>query len=126
MLFRSTGSADGPSTATSFAAFWEVYPRKEARGKAEPAYRRALKRASAAQILVGARRYRDDPNREQQYTKIPTSWLNSDGWGDDPLPARTGTAVKRTTDDKVRDGIELARRLAAQEASQQLLIEGVA
>lgn len=34
-------------------------------------------------------RYRDDPNRDDGYTAHPTTWLNRDGWDDDPLPART-------------------------------------
>lgn len=87
----STGSAVGPVTSSDFATFWEIYPRKESRGTAEPAYRRALKRASEAQILAGARRYRDDPNREPKFTKIGATWLNGDGWGDDPLPDRKST-----------------------------------
>jgi hypothetical protein len=40
-------------------------------------------------ILGGAVRLRDDPNREQQFTPHPTTWLNRDGWEDEPLPPRS-------------------------------------
>jgi hypothetical protein len=33
-------------------------------------------------------RYRDDPNRVQEFTKHPATWLNGDCWLDDPLPPR--------------------------------------
>ena len=41
-----------------------------------------------AQILAGAIRYRDDPNRVDQFTKYAEGWLNADGWEDEPLPPR--------------------------------------
>ena len=81
-----------PSTTTAapdgFAEFWEVWPRKEDKKKAGAAYAKALKRSDADTILAGAKRYRDDPNRLAQYTKLPTTWLNGDCWDDAPLPPR--------------------------------------
>ena len=54
---------------------------------AAKAHANALKRADHAEILAGAARFRDDPNRTDEYTPHPTTWLNRDSWGDDPLPS---------------------------------------
>jgi hypothetical protein len=71
----------------SFDEFWGVYPRKVGKPKAVSTYRRALKRASAEDIILGAKRYAEDPNRDDEYTAHPTTWLNRDGWNDPPLPS---------------------------------------
>lgn len=71
-----------------FEEFWATYPRKVGKPKARLAFGAALRRASAEEIIAGAERYRDDPNRADEFTAHPTTWLNRDGWTDDPLPAR--------------------------------------
>lgn len=92
-----------------FLDFWQVYPRKRDKRKAERAWRKAVARLGAntdatvaqsqAQILAGAIRLRDDPNREEQYTKYAEGWLNGDGWEDEPLPPRSrGQSKARNVD----------------------------
>lgn len=76
-----------PSTATDFETFWSVYPRRVGKRGAESEFERAVKRASVEAVLAGAERYRDDPHRQDQYTKHPSTWLHQDCWEDDPLPA---------------------------------------
>lgn len=71
-----------------FELFWSVYPKKADKPVAKRAFEKAVKRASLETIVNGAEKYRDDPNREQQYTKNPSSWLNADAWENGPLPAR--------------------------------------
>lgn len=73
-----------------FPEFYKIYPRHEKRPDAEKAFGKALKRATAEEIISGAQRYRDDLNREDQFTAHPASWLNADCWNDDPLPVRNG------------------------------------
>lgn len=73
----------------SFDEFWKVFPRKVGKPKAMLAYKRALKQASSEAIVDGARRYRDDPNREDEFTAHPTTWLARAGWDDPRLPDRT-------------------------------------
>ena len=63
-----------------FDKFWEAYPRKLDKSKAERAFRAALKRASFDEILFGVIAYRDDAKRDPDYTKYPATWLNSDSW----------------------------------------------
>lgn len=71
-----------------FVRFYDIYPEKKARGAALKAFTAALKRAPAEEIITGAERYRDDPNREAEYTKHPATWLNADCWTDAPLPPK--------------------------------------
>lgn len=72
-----------------FGDFWKHYPYKVAKRAAEKAHRSALKRATAATILAGARRYavqvaekvaRD--SRAAEFIAHPATWLNGDRWDD--------------------------------------------
>lgn len=73
-----------------FAAFWEVYPKKVDKRAALKAWRAAKKRVlvSDDELVVAAMRYRDDPNRDEGFTKNPATWLRADSWENGPLPAR--------------------------------------
>jgi hypothetical protein len=73
----------------TFEEFWRTYPRHDDRKKASAAWEARLKaKADPALILAGARRYRDDPNREDAFTKLATTWLNGECWDNPPLPPR--------------------------------------
>lgn len=71
-----------------FQTFWATYPRREAKRQAWNAWCKALNRATVEAITEGALRYAQDPNRDDKYTKHAATWLNADGWEDDPLPSR--------------------------------------
>lgn len=73
-----------------FDEFWDAYPRKENKAKARLAWVKARRRVAAQVIIDGARRYRDDPNREAAFTAHAATWINGERWGDDPLPAKEG------------------------------------
>lgn len=79
----------------TFEDFWREYPRHVAKPTAQKAWDKALKTASADVIVAGARRFRDDPNREDTYTPHPSTWLNQGRWDDDPLPGRTVSAPRK-------------------------------
>jgi hypothetical protein len=81
------GGGPGEGTA-DFDAFWAMFPRKVGKPKARTAFNQALRRASLEDILAGAKRYAEDPNRSDEFTAHPTTWLHRDGWNDDPLPPR--------------------------------------
>ena len=84
-----------PSEPAGFGAFYGAYPRHVGRRAAVKAYRQALKRADAETILDGARRLAQDPNLpEPRFIAYPATWLNRDGWGDDPQPARDPQAAR--------------------------------
>lgn len=72
--------------AELFKEFWKEYPRKLDKGKAERAFKSALTRASFEDVLAGVIRYRNDPNRLDEFTKYPATWLNADSWENPPLP----------------------------------------
>jgi hypothetical protein len=78
-----------------FDEFWSVYPRKVGKQDALKVYARCLKKATAEQILEGAKRYANDPNRLEQYTAHPATWLNRGGWEDELLPKRLSAASLR-------------------------------
>lgn len=69
-----------------FKEFWKEYPRKLDRTKALKAFSSALNRANFEDILAGAIRYKNDPNRLDEFTKYPATWLNADAWENGPLP----------------------------------------
>lgn len=71
-----------------FAKFWAEYPLKVGKGKAEPAYDRALRRCEAddpeAEIIEGLRRCA--PLWDPDFIPHATTWLNRDGWLDQLVP----------------------------------------
>lgn len=81
-----------------FDQFWEAYPRKVGKQKARTKFTAACKRVDAQAVIEGARRLAADPNLpEAQFIPHPSTWLERDGWEDEPLPARTGatTSIER-------------------------------
>ena len=74
-----------------FDEFWAAYPRREAKGAARKAWDKAIKRADPAEIIAGARLYRDRPDRDPRYTAHAATWLNADRWTDEPPPVAAHT-----------------------------------
>ncbi len=73
-----------------FEDFWQVYPRRVAKGQARTAWPAAVKAAGGVAVVVqGARRFALDPNRVDEFTPHPTTWLRAERWDDPPLPPRT-------------------------------------
>lgn len=99
-----------PSFIDWFDTFWSLYPRHVGRRNAEAAFARALKRADLDTIIVGTKAYRDDPNRTDEFTAHPTTWLNRDGWDDAPLPARGGRTDRPFGAGVISNAQRLAKR----------------
>jgi hypothetical protein len=75
----------GSDADPDFAAFWDVYPRKVAKGQARKAWKIAVvKRGVDPKVIIlGAERYRDDRHRQSrpiEYTRHPGTWLNGECW----------------------------------------------
>jgi hypothetical protein len=105
-----------------------VYPKKDDKGLAKRSFEKALTRATLEVIIAGAERYRDDPNREQLFTKNPSTWLNADAWENGPLPSRVVTKPRKLTN--AEEGALLTQQLRAKreqrealEATQRLELE---
>ena len=73
-----------------------LYPRKVGKPVAEKAFEKAVKRSRDPMVIVaGARRLAEDPNLpEKQFIPHPSTWLNRDGWNDEPMPARGGAGAR--------------------------------
>lgn len=97
-------------TPDDFDLFWKEYPIKVGKQAAKRAFEKAVKTATVKEIVMGAKRYANDPNRHPSYTAHASTWLNAGRWADDPLPAR-----EVTPDEKRRAEVESARLKAEAE-----------
>ena len=71
----------------AFNEFWEIYPRKQGKGKAKEAFIKATKVAHVDEVVAGAERYAADPNLpDPKFVPLPATWLNQERWDDGPLP----------------------------------------
>lgn len=75
----------GSDADPDFAAFWDSYPRRVAKGQARKAWKTAVvKRGVDPKVIIlGAERYRDDRERLSrpiEYTAHPATWLNGERW----------------------------------------------
>ena len=88
--------AETDSCTRAFAEFCQIFPKQRFgnKAKAEAAFKRALKRDSAANILLGAREYADSDEVRDGFAKGAAAWLNDDRWKVDYRALR-----KRTADD---------------------------
>lgn len=90
----------GPSLNDKFAQFYDAYPRKRDRAKAQKAFEDAVrqKRQDPDRLIAAAQQLAADPNLpEKQYIPYPASWLNAERWNDPPYEPRqqTGNAQDR-------------------------------
>lgn len=89
-----------PATAfarSTFDVFWERYPRKVGKGDALKAWRKALHRASDELIVEGLDRMLPGWNQtDKQFIPHPATWLNRDGWLDEPPQPRRSDGERRT------------------------------
>ena len=71
-----------------FNEFWAVFPRKQGKGKAKEAFKKAIDDgADIDAILRGAGRYASDPNLpDPKFVPMPATWLNQERWEDGPQP----------------------------------------
>jgi hypothetical protein len=79
----------------SFEVFYQAYPKRRARGKAEQAYMKALSLgATPEELLAGARKYAAEVRgKEEQFVAFPATWLNQQRWLDEPMKASQSNIV---------------------------------
>jgi hypothetical protein len=78
----------------SFEVFYQAYPKRRARGKAEQAYTKALLLAKPEELLAGAKRYSAEVRgKEEQFVAFPATWLNQKRWLDEPVKATQSNVV---------------------------------
>jgi hypothetical protein len=118
---RASTPKRSPADA-AFEEFYSIYPRREARVAAEKAWAKAVRTTPPARIILGAKRFRDDPNREDSYTPHPATWLNQGRWTDEPLPprmvSRPPAVVTNRTAVREADSLDLVAQLRAEEQAR--------
>jgi len=117
ILLEENNPSKNIDIESAFNSFWSVYPKKDDKGLARRSFEKALKRASIEVIVAGAEKYRDDPNREQAFTKNPSTWLNADAWENGPLPSRVVRKPRKLTN--AEEGALLVAKWRAEEAAQE-------
>lgn len=73
-----------------FETWYSRYPRKEARGYAVGAFKKARRKATLEQLVNGLARYVEAmAGKERHYICLPASWLNGERWLDEPEATST-------------------------------------
>lgn len=85
----------GRTYPEDFERFWSVYPRRDDKADAFRAWQSIRPATEVEDVIAGAERYRDDPNRTPQFTKLPATWLRAGSWENGPLPPRQQTQQAR-------------------------------
>lgn len=110
----------GPKApAPTFEDFYAVYPRHVGKQAAKKAWDAAVKLASPAFIVEGARKFAADPNlptgADAHFVPHPSSWLRAGRWDDEPLPPRNGSGRGQAYSDAATWGTEDQRVARAEE-----------
>lgn len=102
-------SAVAPVEPDTFEAWWDLYPRKVGKPRAQAAYKTSLKRKGVTPQLLLDALSEQLPTlvaADKKFQPHPTTWLNQGRWGDDfltPDEVRAGS-----TSDRDRKAAELA------------------
>lgn len=121
-----TANAVGTHSATpvGFDNFWDAYPRKDGKAKAEKAYRTACREVSSRVLFLAAielAKWHQIEGTDTKFIPHAATWLNGKRWTDERPPPKSSTRGS-TTDQRVGDGISLVNQLKAEEENQQKAI----
>ena len=91
-----------------FETFWQAYPQKQGRDKAEESWRKKTKGVPIEAILEGIGKWAGSQKWAEGFIPLPATWLNQGRWKDEPEPARqisssahkTALAAKRLIERK--------------------------
>lgn len=90
----SKNKKEQKTDTTVFDQFWESYPRKAGKASARKVFQQ-LDVKDQRKAMDGVLRLRDDKNLPpMQYIPHPATWLNREGWEDEPYPNRDDTKAK--------------------------------
>lgn len=78
-----------------FNEFYNAYPRKMGKGRAERAFTSAVKKGTDPNVLIEASKkftlFHEEKQTDKQYIPYPSSWLNAEGWSDETISSITNT-----------------------------------
>ena len=87
-LAQADTDTEEETKTEEFDSFWCVYPRKTAKGTARKAFKAAMKKTSAVQIIAAAAAYaKSVETADPKFIAHPASWLNAERWDDETTPA---------------------------------------
>jgi hypothetical protein len=90
-----------PLALTRFAEFWQAYPRRADKAKAEQSWSKQGLDAIANEVIAGAVSYaKAKVGSEPQYIALPSTWLNGKRWQDEPAGAPVAAAPELTDEQK--------------------------
>lgn len=125
--------AAAPQATDSFAVFWELYPRKvgkTGKGGADGAWKAAIKRSPADEIIAGLRlriEWWKRSRTEARFIPNPSTWLNQSRWLDtlDPIESNGASAAVRDADRAavMRDEAEEAISRGRPDLAWQIICE---
>lgn len=91
-LLKKTTNKDISSNEQLFNKFWGIYPRKVAKAAAKKAFDKAMELVDEETLFTAVTALANDPNLpETTFIKHPATWLNTEGWEDEPYPPRVRT-----------------------------------
>jgi len=74
-----------------FDLFWELYPKKEAKGAAAKAFKTASKKIDPNSIILGLKAHLPIlAKTERQFIPLAGTWLNAERWADEIQPITAG------------------------------------
>jgi len=93
-----------------FDDFWNIYPRKQGKGKAREAFVSAVKKFGLEPIMDGVHRFANDPNLpDPKFVPLPTTWLNQERWDDGPLPLNRSLTNSERNIQSFRESMAILR-----------------
>jgi len=93
-----------------FDDFWNIYPRKQGKGKAREAFVSAVKEFGLEPIMNGVHRFANDPNLpDPKFVPLPTTWLNQERWDDGPLPLNRSLTNSERNIQSFRESMAILR-----------------
>ena len=85
----STKDLSSADALDVFDLFWELYPKKEAKGAAAKAFKAAVKKAGADKVIDGLKAQLPMlVKTERQFIPLPATWLNAERWADEVAPTQ--------------------------------------
>ena len=97
--------------AERWEEFWQAYPKKQAKGQAQKVYERAVSRDGVSETaIIAGIKTSPQLQRQKQYIPLPATWLNGEGWNDEPQASQTELDL----DPGVKAEIEKGEREAAE------------
>ena len=97
-----SSSVDEPGQPDGFKDFWDNYPRKIGKGKAEEKYKEQLQATTPDALLNAVKNFAAEcriQQTEKRYIPYPSTWLNQGRWKDyDVAPPAQDTSRQETPD----------------------------